>query len=271
MAEKKTPKVRLRNPVSDKIESYSVDQHLPEDFYQQKLKQAEKYIPVYVYREIIRQLNNVWIPYFEEPKYLHAWTVKEDAKIYLYCQKCKIQVDDKEIEWVGYHNFSLSALLSSSAHGNFKTLEAKAVRDTLKDVYRIFDYGVYQDEEEKATEPEPDKKNTKEKSSKEDSTKQSSSTKQKSPGEVNPEEVLNDIKKQDNEQQSQEITSEEVSKMAENSFEEFIKTNPKPTKSQLKSVATEVKETAGVKDETEQKRAISNVLKKYLDKFGFQS
>jgi len=148
--EKKVEKVTGAKMVylqlGNKIHPLSLDDRMPEDFLKTKFQEKQRYIPINVYREMIRQIWEFGIPQFEIEKFV-SWNNKSNVAMIAYKCICKLDWfkywDKKEpIVLIGnwYSAISAWALLSDAIHWNMHTLQAKALRDALKYSYRIFEF-----------------------------------------------------------------------------------------------------------------------------------
>lgn len=123
-----------------------VSEKLPPEFLQEKLKEGQSYIPIGVYREIMRQLDEFDVPEFTEEKIM-TWNNKYNVAQVVYKMYCEVKWykygRDKEpivLKWHWYSSMSAWVLLSDAVHGNMMTLEAKALRAALRYSYRIFEF-----------------------------------------------------------------------------------------------------------------------------------
>lgn len=140
---------------------YSIYKPLPTSFLKSKLSEKSTYLPVPVYRTIIRQINNdsierYWFEEFSLPKFsekpieLYEWktekwgNVKSIKSMYCDCfvpRKNPVTNTQQLLHWVWYSAMSIDMLLTdSSLHGNMHTLRAKALRDAMKYSYAIFEF-----------------------------------------------------------------------------------------------------------------------------------
>ena len=129
-----------------KIYEIPVSEKLPPEFLQEKLKEGQSYIPIGVYREIMRQLDEFGVPEFTEEKIM-TWNNKYNVAQVVYKMYCEVKWykdwKTKEpiiLKWHWYSSMSAWVLLSDAVHGNMMTLEAKALRAALRYSYRIFEF-----------------------------------------------------------------------------------------------------------------------------------
>jgi len=145
MTEKKTKKTTVKKKViklSYQWKNYELDvnEPIPVEFLKTKMREWQDYIPVWIYREVLRQLwNEFWDVKFSDPEIVREIKVQNNVLV-LYKQECFIERWKRILKWSWYHTISLKSMASEAAHGNFKTLEAKAMRDCLKYAYRIFEF-----------------------------------------------------------------------------------------------------------------------------------
>lgn len=125
----------------------SADDNLPSWFLEKKLKDDQLYIPVGLYREIMRQLDCFGVPQFSDPEKFMSGKNKSQIDMITYRVKCSVERFKYGrnnapviLTGVGYSSFSGGVLLSDAIHGNIATLDAKALRSALKHSYRIFEY-----------------------------------------------------------------------------------------------------------------------------------
>lgn len=129
-----------------KLDEYDVDEKLPEGFLMSKLKENQRYIPIHLYREIMRQIWEYWVPEFTDPEKFLSGKNKSSVDMVTYRIKCKVSRTKPWVKepiiltGVGYSSMSAWVLLSDAVHGNIATLEAKALRSALKHSYRIFEF-----------------------------------------------------------------------------------------------------------------------------------
>lgn len=123
-----------------------INERLPEAFLEVKLKESQKYIPIIVYRDIMRQVDEFGIPQFGELEKIITGKWKSGGDMITYKMRVTIERnkpgEKKPIMLCGswYQAMSGSTLLSDAVHGNMKTLESRAMRDALKYSYLIFEY-----------------------------------------------------------------------------------------------------------------------------------
>jgi len=131
-------------PVDWKEVEFSVDGRLPASFLSSKLKADQQYISIGVYREIMRQTGEFWVPEFTDPEKFMSWNNSRGIPMVTYRVKCTVEWkrwDTVEIlRWVWYSALSWWIMLSDAIHWNIATLDAKALRSALKHSYRIFEY-----------------------------------------------------------------------------------------------------------------------------------
>ena len=123
-----------------------INERLPDSFLESKLKESQKYVPISVYRDIMRQIGEFGIPQFSDFKIVATgkWKSGQDTTAY----KCVVTVERNKpgekkpviLIGSGYQAMSAGILLSDAIHGNSKTLEARALRDCLKYSYLIFEF-----------------------------------------------------------------------------------------------------------------------------------
>lgn len=123
-----------------------VSEKLPPEFLQEKLKEGQSYIPIGVYREIMRQLDEFDVPEFTEEKIM-TWNNKYNVAQVVYKMYCEVKwykygrgKEPVVLKWHWYSSMSAWVLLSDAVHGNMMTLEAKALRAALRYSYRIFEF-----------------------------------------------------------------------------------------------------------------------------------
>lgn len=126
---------------------YNVDERLPDSFLESKLKESQKYIPIHIYRDILRQLPDLfWVPTFTDPEKIISGKNKSGVEVIAFRVKCSIERlrhGEKKpvvLVWDWYSAISWGAMLSDAIHGNIATLQAKALRSALKLWLRIFEY-----------------------------------------------------------------------------------------------------------------------------------
>ena len=143
----KEPKARTVKLLLDGKEyELSIDEKLPPEFLQTKLKEGQSYVPVWTYREIMRQIDEFDVPDFVEEKIM-TWNNKYNVAQVVYKMYCEVKwykygrsKDPVILKWHWYSSISAGALLSDAVHGNMMTLEAKALRAALRYSYRIFEF-----------------------------------------------------------------------------------------------------------------------------------
>lgn len=143
----KEPKVRTVKLSLDWTEyELSIDEKLPSEFLQTKLKEWQSYVPVGIYREIMRQIDEFDVPDFVEEKIM-TWNNKYNVAQVVYKMYCEVKwyrygrsKDPVILKGHWYSSMSAWVLLSDAVHGNMMTLEAKALRAALRYSYRIFEF-----------------------------------------------------------------------------------------------------------------------------------
>ena len=142
--EPKTKMVKLS--LDGKEYELSIDEKLPPEFLQTKLKEGQSYVPVWIYREIMRQIDEFDVPDFVEEKIM-TWNNKYNVAQVVYKMYCEVKwyrygrsKDPVILKGHWYSSISAGALLSDAVHGNMMTLEAKALRAALRYSYRIFEF-----------------------------------------------------------------------------------------------------------------------------------
>lgn len=129
-----------------KLDEYDIDEKLPEGFLMSKLKENQRYIPIHLYREIMRQIGEFWVPEFTDPEKFLSGKNKSNVDMVTYRVKCRVARNKPWVKepiiltGVGYSSMSAWVLLSDAIHGNIATLEAKALRSALKHGYRCFEF-----------------------------------------------------------------------------------------------------------------------------------
>lgn len=143
----KEPKARtVKLSLDWKDYELSIDEKLPAEFLQTKLKEWQSYVPVGTYREIMRQIDEFDVPEFVEEKIM-SWNNKYSVPQVVYKMYCEVKwyrygrsKDPVILKGHWYSSISAGALLSDAIHGNMMTLEAKALRAALRYSYRIFEF-----------------------------------------------------------------------------------------------------------------------------------
>jgi hypothetical protein len=150
MAETKTKTVVKGNVVVLKSEwkefTLQPTERLPITFLESKLREDQKYIPIGVYRDIMRQIWEFWIPTFADAEKIitgknKSWWESIAFKVKVEVVRNKPWVKEPILlkgSW--YSAMTWGIMLSEAIHWNFKTLEAKALRDALKYSYLIFEH-----------------------------------------------------------------------------------------------------------------------------------
>lgn len=129
-----------------KTSEYPVGSKLPEWFLHSKLKDSQRYLPVHLYRELLRQIDEFWIPEFSDPEKFATGKNKSWVDVITYAMKCTIVWNKpwkKEpiiLTGKAYSAMSWGTLLSDAVHWNFATLEAKSLRSALRHSYAIFEF-----------------------------------------------------------------------------------------------------------------------------------
>ena len=144
---KKVVKVKTVKLMLDwKLMELSVDERLPEWFLQSKLKEDQRYIPIHIYREIMRQMDCFGVPQFSDPEKFMSGKNKSQIDMITYRVKCTVEwnKDGRKnpviLTGAWYSAMSGGTLLSDAIHWNIATLDAKALRSALKHSSRIFEY-----------------------------------------------------------------------------------------------------------------------------------
>lgn len=128
------------------LREFDINEKLPEWFLQNKLKDDQKYIPINLYRDIMRQIWEFGIPDISDPEIFITGTNKSWISMKTYRVKCTVLwhkewiKEPVELRGVWYSAMSPWTLLSDAVHGNMQTLNAKAMRDALKYAYKIFEF-----------------------------------------------------------------------------------------------------------------------------------
>lgn len=142
-----TPKEKtVKLSLDWKIGEYSIEERLPEWFLQSKLKEDQRYIPIHLYREIMRQIDEFGVPQFSIPEKFATGKNKSGTDMITYRVVCTVEwhknwkKDPIILTGTWYSAMSWGTLLSDAIHGNVATLDAKALRSALKHSYRIFEY-----------------------------------------------------------------------------------------------------------------------------------
>ena len=140
-AKKKTVKIIDFNW---KTRELDLNNYMPEDLYKYHKYSKCYYVPIEIFRDILRQLPEFWIPKFEDFEDIYKWKTKDWNWIRVLRQKVKllwwVEEQPIEIEWIWYHNVTDWKLFEWTLW-NMKILEARTLRDALKNTYRIFDKG----------------------------------------------------------------------------------------------------------------------------------
>jgi len=147
MAEKgKTTTVKKRTVklfLDWKLWEYDINEKLPMWFLQSKLRSDQLYMPVWLYRNIMRQIGEFWMPKFSEEKFI-SWNNKSGRPMITYKSVCNVEwkrwKEVTQLEWIWFSSISAWAFLSDAVHWNMHTLYAKALRDALKYTYNIFEF-----------------------------------------------------------------------------------------------------------------------------------
>lgn len=135
----------LKNSNGESLELNPND-NLPDSFLESKLRENQLYIPIGTYREIMRQLDEFWVPRFWDLEKVLVWKTKTWTDAIAYKMKVEVewnrpwQKTPTVLVWTWYSSMTAWILLSDAIHWNIKTIEAKALRDALKHSYRIFEF-----------------------------------------------------------------------------------------------------------------------------------
>ncbi len=125
---------------------YDINEKLPFGFLQTKLKEGQFYMPVGLYRDIMRQIGEFGIPDFSDIEKITSGKNKSQVDMVTYKMTCKVarhkpwSLEPIMLKWFGYSSMSAGVLLSDAVHGNMHTLASKALRDAMKYAYNIFEY-----------------------------------------------------------------------------------------------------------------------------------
>lgn len=148
--EKKEPKQKaskvktVRLELDWMVEDYPIDGSLPAGFMKSKLRDDQTYVPIHIYRDIMRQIGEFDIPVFSEPTMFIEGKNKQGVPMITYKSGCTVTwtvwKEVKVLRGSWYAPMSGGVLLSDAVHGNMKTLEARALRDALKYAYKIFEF-----------------------------------------------------------------------------------------------------------------------------------
>ena len=74
-----------------KMNEYSINGRLPEGFLRSKLKENQRYIPIHLYRDIMRQIGEFGIPDFSEPEKFINGKNKAGIDMITYKVRCTIE------------------------------------------------------------------------------------------------------------------------------------------------------------------------------------
>ena len=231
----KEPKARMVKLSLDwKDYELSIDEKLPAEFLQTKLKEWQSYVPVGTYREIMRQIDEFDIPEFVEEKIM-SWNNKYNVPQVVYKMYCEVKwyrygrnKDPIILKGHWYSSISAGALLSDAIHGNMMTLEAKALRAALRYSYRIFEFPEVEIYDDWKTEWTIKEKKEAPKTEEEKATTQ---------------QVVDDIIKEDSDIESK--IKEAYSKKKQEYFAKLLTTNESATKKDILAIWTELKNEFG--------------------------
>lgn len=125
---------------------YNINEKLPAWFLQSKLKENQMYLPVGLYRDIMKQIGEYGIPEFSEPEKFLSGKNKSQVDMVTYKMICTVmwykpwEKNPIILKWFWYSSMSAWVLLSDAVHWNMHTLAAKSLRDAMKYSYNIFEY-----------------------------------------------------------------------------------------------------------------------------------